>query len=221
MGNNRRYYVSNSMFTGIVEEVGKVQSAQSGRLVVSAKSALADVKPGGSIAVNGICLTIISFNATSFTTDIMPETLRRTNLGRLKAGDSVNLERPLRFGGEVGGHLVQGHIDGTGKIMDIVPEGDALLMRISAPAEVMKYVVQKGFIALDGVSLTVAEREADSFRVSLVGYTLKNTILGGRRAGDVVNLEVDIIAKYVEQFNQARREGITYDFLEEHGFLKR
>jgi riboflavin synthase len=209
------------MFTGIVEEIGKVQSAQAGRLVVSAKSTLAGVQPGGSIAVNGVCLTIISFTATSFTSDIMPETLRRTNLGLLNAGDSVNLERPLKFGGEVGGHLVQGHIDGTGKIATLVPEGDALLMEISAPAEVMKYIVPKGFIAVDGVSLTVVEREDDSFWVSLVGYTLKNTTLGGRRSGAVVNLEADIIAKYVEQFNQARRKGITYDFLEEHGFLKR
>ncbi len=216
------------MFTGIVEEVGKVISAQASarrfslkaeRLVIAARETLKNVKPGGSVAINGVCLTVTDFTATSFAFDVMPETLKRTNLGRLKSGDKVNLERPLGLGGEVGGHLVQGHIDDTGKVVAIAPEGESILMRFEAPAGVMRYVVPKGFIAVDGISLTVTEIQSNSFQVSLVDFTLKRTNLDGRKAGDRVNLEVDIIAKYVEQFLHARTTGITPDFLREHGFM--
>lgn len=207
------------MFTGIVEELGKVVSAQTGRLVIAAKDTLKNVKPGGSVAVNGVCLTVTDFTATSFAFDVMPETLKRTNLGRLKSGDKVNLERPLGLGGEVGGHLVQGHIDDTGGIAAITPVGESLLMRFEAPPDVMRYIVPKGFIAVDGISLTVVEREKDSFQVSLVDFTLKHTNLGSRKVGDRVNLEADIIGKYVEQFLHARSEGITPGFLREHGFM--
>ena len=215
------------MFTGIVEEVGKVISAQASarrfslkaeRLVIAAKETLKNVKPGGSVAINGVCLTVTDFTATSFAFDVMPETLKRTNLGRLKSGDKVNLERPLGLGGEVGGHLVQGHIDDTGKVVSIAPEGESIA-RFEAPPGVMRYVVPKGFIAVDGISLTVTEIQSNSFQVSLVDFTLKRTNLDGRKAGDRVNLEVDIIAKYVEQFLHARTTGITSDFLREHGFM--
>jgi riboflavin synthase len=206
------------MFTGIVEEVGKVVSTQAGRLVIAARETLKNVKPGGSVAVNGVCLTVTDFTATSFAFDVMPETLKRTNLGRLKSGDKVNLERPLGLGGEVGGHLVQGHIDDTGKVVSITPEGESIA-RFEAPPGVMRYVVPKGFIAVDGISLTVTEIQSNSFQVSLVDFTLKHTNLDGRKAGDRVNLEVDIIAKYVEQFLHARTTGITPDFLREHGFM--
>jgi riboflavin synthase len=206
------------MFTGIVEEVGKVVSTQAGRLVIAARETLKNVKPGGSVAVNGVCLTVTDFTATSFAFDVMPETLKRTNLGRLKSGDKVNLERPLGLGGEVGGHLVQGHIDDTGKVVAIAPEGESIA-RFEAPPGVMRYVVPKGFIAVDGISLTVTEIQSNSFQVSLVDFTLKHTNLDGRKAGDRVNLEVDIIAKYVEQFLHARTTGITPDFLWEHGFM--
>ena len=206
------------MFTGIVEEVGKVVSTQAGRLVIAAMETLKNVKPGGSVAINGVCLTVTEFTATSFAFDVMPETLKRTNLGRLKSGDKVNLERPLGLGGEVGGHLVQGHIDDTGKVISITPEGESIA-RFEAPPGVMRYVVPKGFIAVDGISLTVTEIQSNSFQVSLVDFTLKHTNLGSRKAGDRVNLEVDIIAKYVEQFLHARTTGITPDFLREHGFM--
>lgn len=207
------------MFTGIVEEVGKVISAQAGSLVVGAGEVVKEMRSGDSIAVNGACLTVTSFDASSFSVDVMTETLRRTNLGILKAGDKVNLERPLALGGRLGGHLMQGHVDDTGKVASVAWEDGAMLVRFEAPPEVMCYVVEKGFIAVDGVSLTVVSRDADSFLVSVVEYTRKHTNLGSRRAGDLVNLEVDIIAKYVEQLSQARRTGITIDFLKEHGFL--
>ena len=207
------------MFTGIIEEVGKVISAQAGSLVIAASTVLADLERGGSIDVNGACLTVTDFNSDSFSVDVMPETLKRTNLGLLKTGDSVNLERPVALGGQLGGHLVQGHVDDTGKVTSIVWDGEAMLFRFEASPEVMRFTVPKGFIAVDGVSLTITDKETDSFRVSIVDYTRKHTTLGNKKTGDLVNLEVDIIAKYVEQLSQPRRTGITADFLAEHGFL--
>ncbi len=207
------------MFTGIVEEVGRVTSAQSGKLVISASHVLQGIELGGSIAVNGVCLTITSFNTNSLSVDIMLETLRRTNLGLLSAGDEVNLEQPLTLEKPLGGHLVQGHVDDTGRVTSITWDGEAMLIRFEAPHEVMDYVVEKGFIAVDGVSLTVVAKDASSFQVSVVDFTRKHTTLGSRRAGDLVNLEVDIIAKYVEQLSQPRSSGITANFLHEHGFL--
>jgi len=207
------------MFTGIVEEVGRVTSAPSGKLVISASEVLRGVELGGSMAVNGVCLTITSFNTSSFSVDIMLETLKRTNLGLLSAGDEVNLERPLTLGKPLGGHLVQGHVDDTGRVASITWEGEAMLFRFEAPHEVMRYVVEKGFIAVDGVSLTIVAKDANSFQVSVVDFTRKHTTLGTRRVGDLVNLEVDIMAKYVEQVSQPRRSGITVGFLQEHGFL--
>ncbi len=207
------------MFTGIVEEVGKVTSAQSGKLVISASEVLQGIELGGSIAVNGVCLTVTSFNTSSFSVDIMLETLRRTNLGQLHASDRVNLERPLTLDKPIGGHLVQGHIDATGRVASAIREGETTIIRIEASPEVMHYVVEKGFIAVDGVSLTVVARNAGSFEISIVDYTLKNTNLGSRQVGDLVNLEVDIIAKYVEQFSQSRDSGITLDLLREQGFI--
>ena len=207
------------MFTGIIEEAGKVISAQTGSLVIAASKVLADLERGGSIDVNGACLTVTDFNSDSFSVDVMPETLKRTNLGLLKVGDSVNLERPVALGGQMGGHLVQGHVDDTGKVISSVWDGEALLLRFEAPPEVMRFIVPKGFIAMDGISLTVTDKEADSFRVSIVDYTRKHTTLGDKKVGDLVNLEADIIAKYVEQLSQPRSTGITADFLAEHGFL--
>jgi len=174
---------------------------------------------GGSINVNGACLTVTGFDAESFSVDIMPETLNRTNLGLLRAGDMVNLERPVALGGRLGGHLVQGHVDATGTVASVVRDGEAMIVRFAAPAEVMRYVVDKGFVAVDGISLTVITIDNSSFEISVVDYTWKHTTLGSRRAGDTVNLEADIIAKYVEWLGQARTAGITTDFLQEHGFL--
>ena len=205
------------MFTGIVEEIGKVRVASPGGLIVYAQKVLGEMKLGDSIAVNGVCLTVTALSTDSFSVDVMPETLRRTNLGTLCPSDEVNLERPMVVGGRFGGHFVQGHIDGVGRLLSVVPEGEALLLRFEAVQEIMRYIVEKGFIAVDGVSLTVVQYKSDSFNVSLVGYTRENTILGSRRPGDMVNLEVDIIAKYVARLRDGS-DTITTEFLAEHGF---
>ena len=207
------------MFTGIIEEIGNIISAQTNNLVISASDVLRGIEVGGSIAVDGACLTITDFSSNSFSVDLMPETLKQTSLGLLTAGSEVNLERPLTLGKPLGGHLVQGHIDGSGRITSITWDGEAMIIRFETPPEVMRYLVKKGFIAVDGVSLTVLSRDTSSFQVSLVDFTRRHTTLGGRQVGDIVNLEVDIIAKYVEQFSQPHRSGITVDFLQEHGFL--
>jgi len=207
------------MFTGIIEEVGKVTAVKSGSLTIAASNVLQGIELGGSIAVNGVCLTVTSFSTNSFCVDIMPETFKRTNLGLLSAGDKVNLERPLALVGRLGGHLVQGHVDATGRVASIAWEGGAMLVRFEASPEVMRYVVEKGFIAIDGVSLTAVSKDTSSFQVSIVDYTRRHTTLGMRQVGDLVNLEADIIAKYVERLIQAKSTGITVDFLQEHGFL--
>lgn len=206
------------MFTGIIEEVGIVKSVRSGQIAIFATKVLEGTKLGDSLAVNGACLTVRALNASSFSVDVMPETLRRTNLGLLRPGARVNLERALVVGGRLGGHFVQGHVDATGRVVSLLPEAEAVIAKYAAPPEVMRYIVEKGFIAVDGVSLTVIGCDTTSFDVSLVSYSQENTILSSRRPGDLVNLEVDIIAKYVEQLKE-RRGGITTDFLAKHGFL--
>ena len=207
------------MFTGIIEEVGSTASIRPGSLVIAAKTVLQGTEVGGSIAVNGVCLTVTGLDTNSFSVDIMPETERRTNLGQLKVGDKLNLECPMALGGRLGGHLVQGHIDAAGRLSSVAWDGEAMILRFEAPPEVMRYLVVKGFVAVDGISLTVVARDAASFEVSVVGYTRQHTTLGNRRVGGLVNLEADIIAKYVESLGQARTSGITADFLQEHGFL--
>jgi riboflavin synthase len=207
------------MFTGIVIEIGRVTSVPPGNLVIAAGPVLQEMEGGQSIAINGVCLTVTDFSVNSFSVGIMPETLSRTNLGSLSAGDGVNLERPIALGGPLGGHLVQGHVDATGRVASVIWDEQTKLVRFESPPEVMRYVVEKGFIAVDGVSLTVVTKDISSFQVSIVDYTQKHTTLGSRRVGDLVNLEVDIIAKYVEQLSLARSPGITADFLQEHGFL--
>jgi riboflavin synthase len=207
------------MFTGITEEIGRVTLAGSDGLVVSAERILQGMEPGDSIAVNGVCLTVTDFDNSSFSAGLMPETLKRTNLGRLRVGDGVNLERALALGGKLGGHLVQGHVDDVGRVASVVERGGAITIRVEAPLGVMRYIVAKGFIAVDGVSLTVVIRDAGLFQVAIVDYTRQHTTLGRKRAGDLVNLEVDIIAKYVEQLSQAQRPEVSVGFLKEHGFL--
>ncbi len=206
------------MFTGIIEEIGKLISASPTRLTIAAPKVVDGMNPGDSIAVNGACLTVTDFDRASFSVDVMPETLQHTNLGLLKAGDGVNLERPTALGGKMSGHLVQGHVDNTGRIIALEREGEALLLQFEAPTEVLRYTVPKGFIAVDGISLTIMEKDSSSLRVSVVEYTRQNTTLGSRKKGDVVNLEVDIIAKYVAQFTQPQTGGLTAEFLIEHGF---
>ena len=207
------------MFTGIVEELGSVRAAHAGKLTISATRVTEDTKEGDSISVNGACLTVTEISDDSFSVDVMPETLRRTNLGLLQPGDKVNLERSLAVGGRLGGHFVQGHVDDTGRVISITPEEEALLVRFEAPQEIMRYIVRKGFIAVDGVSLTVVECNTSSFEVSLVAFTQQTTNLASKRPGDVVNLEVDIIAKYVERLRGEASSVVTMEFLAEHGFL--
>jgi riboflavin synthase len=207
------------VFTGIIEEVGSIVSVTADKLTVGAKETLKNLQIGGSIAVNGICLTVTSFNEKSFSVDVMPETLKRTNLGLLHPGDKVNLERPLKLNGEIGGHLVQGHIDDTGKVVGVGKEGEALLITFQAEPEVMRYIVTKGFIAVDGTSLTVTTKDANTFGVSIVGFTREHTILADKKPGDIVNLEVDVIGKYAGELAKASNAGITTDFLKEHGFM--
>lgn len=208
------------MFTGIIEEVGVVKGASHRRLDIKDEKVLGGTKLGDSIAVNGACLTMTSLDGDGFSVDIMPETVRRTNLGGLHYGDLVNLERAMPAGGRFGGHFVQGHVDGVGTVVSLSPEEGAVIARISAPSGLMSYIVNKGFIAVDGVSLTVIDCDNFSFSVSLVAYTREHTTLGNRKPGDVVNLEVDIIAKYVERLMQRDNRGVTLDFLKEHGFLR-
>ena len=208
------------MFTGIVEEIGKVKGVSPGRLNIEASKVIDGTKPGDSISISGACLTVTSISNNDFCVEAMLETIRRTNLGRLQFGDAVNLERAVPADGRFGGHFVQGHVDDVGKVLSVKPEEGAFIARISAPSYLMPYVVTKGFIAVDGVSLTVFDYDDFSFSVSLVGYTREHTTLGIMKPGDVVNLEVDIIAKYVDRLKQRDNRGVTLDFLEEHGFLK-
>ena len=196
------------MFAGIVAEVGTIVEIGDGGIRVSAPAAVGRTGVGGSIAVNGVCLTAATLDEGGFTADVMPETLRRTALGRLAAGSPVNLEPALAFGDEVGGHLVQGHVDGIGRVVDVRDEGNARWLTIEVPAEVRPYCVIKGSIAIDGTSLTIARVEADRIAVSLIPHTLEHTIASGYASGSEVNLEADILAKYVASY-VAQRDGST------------
>ncbi len=219
------------MFTGIIEEIGRIKQIQRGPdsavLTIEGDSVFEEIKPGDSVAVNGICLTVVRLQARLFTVEVMAETLRKTGLAELKPGSRVNLERALRVGDRLGGHLVSGHIDGVGVITRRQQEDIAILTEIQAPPEVMKYVINKGSIAVDGVSLTVVDFAGETFRVSLIPHTAKLTTLGYKKAGDRVNLEADIIGKYVErlmggQENDGARGsagGLTLEYLAEKGFL--
>lgn len=213
------------MFTGIIEEIGTVENLGQGgggyQLRVRAHKVTEDVKLGDSIAVNGVCLTVTTFDANGFTVGLSPETLRRTNLGEMKPGGRVNLERALRPSDRMGGHYVQGHVDGVGVVAERRREGDSLLMRLRVPEEISQYVVEKGFIAVDGVSLTVTGCGTDWFSVALIAFTQGAVTLAEKGVGDRVNLEVDIIGKYVQSFLARRgaQRGITAEFLAEEGFL--
>jgi riboflavin synthase len=215
------------MFTGLVEELGKVKQiargAKSVRLTVAGRKVLADVKLGDSIAVNGTCLTVVDFSGDYFTADVMPETVERTALSGLNPGDTVNLERTLRVGDRLGGHIVSGHIDGVGVILAKEQNDNAVVVRIGAGPEVMRYIIHKGSIAVDGTSLTVVDSGADWFTVSLIPHTAAMTTVGLKTTGEPVNLEADIIGKYVEKLlglSQAAKpaDKITLGFLEQHGF---
>lgn len=191
------------MFTGIVEEVGKIKSiisgANSAKICISAKKILEDVSLGDSIAVNGICLTVVDYTESNFTADVMHETINKSSFNNMKCGTTVNLERAMSANGRFGGHIVSGHIDGIGEIIDKHKDDNAIWFKIRTKHEIMKYIIKKGSIAIDGISLTVAKVEDDNFSVSIIPHTMKNTILVDKNRGDVVNLENDSIGKYVEK----------------------
>lgn len=211
------------MFTGIIEEKGKLLNkhlqGSSSFIKIGASRVLEGTKIGDSIAVNGVCLTVTAMDDTSFTADVMPETLRRTNLGDLYSMAEVNLERAMAADGRFGGHIVSGHIDGTGTIISMEHEGNAVVVTIGAKPEILDLIIEKGSICIDGISLTVVSVTRESFGVSVIPHTGGETTLLDKKRGDKVNLENDVIAKYVQKFLGATKEsGITMDFLAEHGF---
>ncbi len=218
------------MFTGIVEELGCVAAIEGGaqwsRLLIQANKVLEDVRLGDSIAVNGVCLTVTSFTSTHFTADVMPETMKKTSLGRLKRGQVVNLERAMAMGDRFGGHIVSGHIDGTGVILSREPHANAVLFHIQAPRDLHRYMVARGSITVDGISLTIVDTTGEGFTISIIPHTLGHTNLRDKYPGDIVNLECDIIGKYIErlllgpvtQGQPQRAESLGIDFLREHGF---
>lgn len=219
------------MFTGLVEEMGQLQARENYRggvrLMISAgRELLEGLKEGDSVAVNGVCLTVTGMTGKSFGAAVMPETLRKSNLGAVSPGEPVNLERALPLGGRLGGHLVSGHIDASGTLIQRYPEGNALILRFKIPAELMKYLIPEGSIAVEGVSLTIAGLGRDDFTVSLIPLTAERTTLGQKKIGAAVNLEVDLIGKYVDKLLQPYvkgeedgRMGLTAGFLKEKGFI--
>lgn len=212
------------MFTGIIEEIGKIQAIQKGAssavLSVQASEIMQDGHLGDSIAVNGVCLTVTSFSPNGFTADVMHETLDRSSLGNLRTGSYVNLERAMSANGRFGGHIVFGHIDGTGKVSDIRRDANATWYTIKTPLPVLRYIIEKGSIAIDGISLTVARVYKDSFSFSVIPHTASLTTLSSCRVGDSVNLENDCIGKYVERLmgRESQNSNITAGFLAKHGF---
>ena len=211
------------MFTGIVEEMGSVKAlrreAGAARLVIAASTVLGSTAIGDSISVNGVCLTVVEMGADAFTADVAVETLSVTNLGELKAGARVNLERALQLSARIGGHLVSGHVDAVGRIRSRREEGSGWRIFFDAPDSVLRYVIKKGSIAIDGISLTVADVDRTGFSIAMIPHTAKLTTLGFKTAGDGVNLETDIIGKYVERLLSGRVEGgLTLDQLKNAGF---
>lgn len=215
------------MFTGIIEEIGTVERIQRGArsavLHLRARTVLEDLKLGDSVAVNGVCLTVTALRPGGFSTDVMHETLDRSSLAQLKRGGAVNLERAMPADGRFGGHIVAGHIDGTGRVIQIQKDDNAIWYTVQAPPQVLRYIVEKGSVAVDGISLTVARVGTDSFAISAIPHTVAQTVLRDRKEGDLVNLETDIIGKYVEKLLTPAPEtresgGITLDFLARNGF---
>lgn len=218
------------MFTGIIEETGTVtairKGAHSAVLTIQARKILTDIHLGDSIAVNGVCLTVTAYNQSGFSADVMHETLRRTALGQLHSGAGVNLERAMAANGRFGGHIVSGHIDGTGVIQNIRQDDNAIWYTISAAPSVLRYIVEKGSVAIDGISLTVAAVTEDSFSVSIIPHTAAQTTLSAQAKGNIVNLETDCIGKYVEKLLglsapvQKQQTTITLDLLARSGYLE-
>ncbi len=222
------------MFTGIVEEIGTVVSiskgVQSSKLTLQGDVIFEDMHIGDSIAVNGVCLTVTTKTSNTFTVDVMAETLRRSSLGSLTSGGKVNMERAMAANGRFGGHIVSGHIDGTGEIESFVKEDNAVWVTIKTPAKILKYIIEKGSITIDGISLTVAYVDNHCFKVSVIPHTAANTTLLSKKPGDIVNLENDIVGKYIDKLlhfkddseekqNSNKESGISMDFLAQNGFM--
>ena len=217
------------MFTGIVEEIGTIKKvekgAKSSKLTIEGAKIFDDLKLGDSVAVNGVCLTVTEYTKNTFTADVMNETLSRSNLGDLKNGSRVDLERAMAADGRFGGHIVSGHIDGTGRIVKTEKDDIAVWYTIAADKKIMKYIIEKGSVTIDGISLTVAKVTDTDFSVSIIPHTAKETVLGFKKVGDTVNLENDVVGKYIEHFLTfddknvpEKNTGITKDFLLKAGF---
>ncbi len=209
------------MFTGLIEEIGSIKSLSGKALTISCTEIQTDLSLGDSVSVNGVCLTIVRWTKGEIEAEVMPVTLQTTNLGALKPKDTVNLERALRMGDRIGGHLVSGHIDGTAKIVMKKKESDALLVTIEIPKSMKSYVIKKGSIAIDGISLTIAFLDDDKVTVSLVGHTKEHTSLASKNIGQLVNVEYDQIGKYVHRMvdiSEKPQEKMSLSFLNEHGF---
>ncbi|MFQ5736517.1 MAG: riboflavin synthase [Thermodesulfobacteriota bacterium] len=213
------------MFTGIIEDVGSVKSIEkkgpSGRIGIETTLDLSGIRTGDSIAVDGSCLTVTRVSKGSFMADLSDETLRVTTLGSLESGARVNIEPALTLSRPLGGHMVTGHVDGVGTIVRKARRGEAMDLEVSCPAELMGQIVKKGSVAVDGISLTVAELLPGGFRVAVIPHTMKRTTLPDKREGARVNIETDVIGKYVEKYFASGSKGITEDFLSEHGFFRR
>lgn len=211
------------MFTGIIEETGRVRAVNKGTLsaviIIAANKVTEQTKCGDSIAVNGVCLTVTEVQTDCFMADVMPETWKRSSLCSLSAGDTVNLERAMQLGGRFGGHIVSGHIDGTGKVLSIRKDNNAVWYRISGDYKLLKYIVEKGSVALDGISLTVAEVRTDSFSVSVIPHTRDSTTLSKKKIGDIINIETDCIGKYVEKLFVQKGRGVGKEILLKNGFI--
>ncbi len=210
------------MFTGIIEEVGAVAKRSGAELTIAAETVLEGLAPGDSIAIDGACMTVAARNEGNFVVLVSPESFARTTLGRLQAGHAVNLERAMPSNGRFGGHFVLGHVDAAGKVESIGPQGDFAMWRFKAPPEVARYLVPKGSVAIDGISLTVVEPKNDIFSVAVVPATLAKTTLGAKRPGDPVNMEADMIGKHIFHYLQdGGAGGITKGLLAQHGFSGR
>lgn len=215
------------MFTGLIEEIGEIKSiekgARSARITIKAEKVMCGIKIGDSVSTNGVCLTVTEFNKNSFSVDVMAETIRSSNLGKLKSGSHVNLERALMASDRLGGHIVSGHIDGIGTIVDFCIEENATWVSVETTVDILKYIVHKGSIAIDGISLTVAYVDENIFKVSIIPHTKGETTLISKKVGDEVNLESDMMAKYIEKLLKygeppKEKKSVGMDFLEKNGF---
>ena len=216
------------MFTGLIEEIGEVdkiaKSAKSAQITIKSKKVLEDIKLGDSISTNGVCLTVVKFDKNSFVVDVMPETMRRSNLKNIKSGSRVNLERAMQLGDRLGGHIVSGHVDGIGIIKSIDKEDNATWVSIETSLDIMKYMINKGSVTVDGISLTIAKVEDEVFKVSIIPTTKGETTLLDKHIGDELNVECDVVGKYIERFmifnqEEASKSSIDINFLKENGFI--